>query len=70
MITPKGVQKRFKETDGTDPLFRLVDGANSPFADVSTVENRRKAYSMLLNKANIRVGIGIPADAEFILLEA
>jgi cytochrome c peroxidase len=68
-ITPKGVQKLFKETQGLDPLFRLVDGANSPIADVSTVEKRRLAYSMLLRKANIRVGIGIPANAEFELIE-
>ena len=69
-ITPKGVQEVFEKTQGLDPLFRLVDGANSPIADVSTAEQRRNAYSMLLNKANIRVGIGIPADAEFELIEA
>ena len=68
-ITPKGTQKRFDQTAGLDPLFRLVDGANSPNVDVSTIEKRRQAYSMLLNKANIRVGIGIPADAEFELIE-
>lgn len=64
-ITPEGVRDRFEKTKGLDPLFRLVDGANSPLADISTVQKRRQAYSMLLNKANIRVGIGIPADAEF-----
>ena len=69
-ITPRGVQAIFDKTAGLDPIFRLVDGANSPTADVSTVEKRREAYSMLLNKGNIRVGIGIPADAEFILVEA
>lgn len=68
-ITPQGVQEIFDKTAGLDPIFRLVDGANSPAADVSTVEKRREAYSMLLNKGNIRVGIGIPADAEFILVE-
>ena len=68
VITPKGVQERFNETDGLDPLFRLVDGANSPIADVATLDERRNAYSMLLNKANIRVGLGIPADAEFELI--
>ena len=47
-ITPQGVQKLFNETKGLDPLFRLVDGANSPLADVSTVKKRRTAYSMLL----------------------
>ncbi len=65
VITPKGVKARFEKTAGLDPVFRLVDGANTPLADVSTVEKRRQAYSMLLNKANIRVGIGIPANAEF-----
>ncbi|AEJ02894.1 hypothetical protein Nit79A3_3156 [Nitrosomonas sp. Is79A3] len=69
-ITPQGVQKLFDDTEGLDPLFRLVDGANSPDAPVSTLEERRKAYSMLLEKGNIRVGIGIPLNAEFELLEA
>ncbi len=69
VITPKGVQERFNKTKGLDPLFRLNDGANSPNADISTQEKRRNAFSMLLNKANIRVGIGIPADAEFKLIE-
>lgn len=64
-ITPRGVQERFDKTDGNDPIFRLVDGSNSPKADVSTVEARRIAYSMLLNKALIRVGIAIPDGAEF-----
>lgn len=70
VITPRGVKERFEKTGGKDPVFRLVDGANSPLADVSTIEKRRSAYSMLLNKANIRVGIGIPADAEFELIMA
>lgn len=68
-ITPSGVQKLFNKTQGLDPIFRLVDGANSPIADVSSVEKRREAYSMLLKKGNIRVGIGIPTDAEFELIE-
>lgn len=69
VITPKGVQERFSKTQGLDPLFRLNDGANSPNADISTEDKRRAAFSMLLNKANIRVGIGIPANAEFKLIE-
>jgi hypothetical protein len=64
-ITPRGVQARFEQTQGNDPIFRTVDGSNSPVADVSTVEARRSAYSMLLSKALIRVGIGIPQNAEF-----
>jgi len=64
-VTPRGVRARFAATHGTDPIFRLNDGANSPLANVSTVDARRSAYSMLLTKALIRVGIGIPAGAEF-----
>jgi cytochrome c peroxidase len=66
-ITPAGVQARFDATGGTDPLFRTNDGSNSPNADVSTVDARRAAYSMLRTKGLIRVGIGIPAGAEFTL---
>ncbi len=64
-ITPADVQKRFEASGGTDPIFRTNDGSNSPLADVSTVEARRSAFSMLLTKGLIRVGIGIPANAEF-----
>ena len=69
-ITPAGVRKRFVASQGTDPIFRLNDGANSPLADVSTLEAREKAYSMLLDKALIRVGIGIAPDAQFELAAA
>lgn len=67
-ITPEHVRERFEATRGRDPLFRTNDGSNSPNADVSTVEARRKAYSMLLTKGLIRVGIGIPDNAEFELV--
>jgi len=67
-ITPAHVQARFDATDGLDPIFRTNDGSNSPFADVSSTEARRAAYSMLLSKGLIRVGIGVPANAEFALV--
>jgi hypothetical protein len=66
-VIPAHIQQRFDATGGTDPIFRLNDGSNSPNADVSTVDARRQAYSMLLTKGLIRVGIGIPAGAEFTL---
>ena len=64
-ITPRGVRERFEATGGKDPIFRPVDGANSPKADVSTRAAREKAYSMLLKHGVIRVGLPIPANAEF-----
>lgn len=66
-VTPSELQQRFERTQGLDPIFRPNDGSNSPDVDVSTVEARRRAYSMLLTKGLIRVGIGIPANAEFTL---
>jgi hypothetical protein len=67
-ITPKEVQRRFDQTRGLDPIFRPVDGSNSPNADPTTFGARRQAYSMLLEKAVIRIGLPIPAGAEFALV--
>jgi cytochrome c peroxidase len=68
-ISPEEVQDRFQKTNGLDPIFRTNDGSNSPLADVSTVAARRKAYSMLLEKGLIRIGLPIPAGAEFDLVD-
>src|SRR5689334_17485698 len=67
-VTPKGVQARFEQSGGTDPIFRTNDGSNAPELDVSTVDARRKAYSMLLTRGVIRVGMPVPANAEFDLV--
>lgn len=64
-ITPASVSDRFRRTRGLDPIFRTNDGSVSPFADVSTIEARQIAYGMLLTKGLIRVGLGIPSNAEF-----
>ena len=75
-ITPKQLKKTFEETDGgayddglgLSAVLRTNDGANSPNADVSTKAKRRQAYSMLLTKGLIRVGLPVPATAEFELV--
>lgn len=69
-VTPAGIRARFQASHGTDPIFRLNDGANSPNANVATESARLSAYSMLLNRGLIRVGIGMPAGAEFELVNA
>jgi len=51
-----------------DPLFRTVDGSVSPLADTSTLRARREAYRLLLDRALIRVGIGIKDSYEFELV--
>jgi mono/diheme cytochrome c family protein len=67
-ITPDNLAARFAATDGLDPVFRPVDGANSPNAAVGTRAEREVAYSMLLTKGLIRVGLPMPAGAEFDLV--
>lgn len=67
-ITPATVQKLFFASDGTHPLFRTVDGSNSPLSDVSTAAARKAAYSMLLKRAVVRIGLPIPPGAEFELI--
>lgn len=66
-IVPASVRARFDASDGLDPLFRTADGSNSPRADVSTVAARRAAYSMLLSRGVIRIGMTLPAGAEFVV---
>ena len=68
-ITPDGLSARFTASAGLDPVFRLVDGAVSPEAPVGTLDQMRVAYSMLLTKGLIRVGLPMPANAEFTLIQ-
>jgi cytochrome c peroxidase len=69
-VTPPHIQERFDSSDGNDPIFRPIDGSGCPSQDVSTVDARREAYSLLLNKGLIRVGISVPMspNAEFTVL--
>jgi hypothetical protein len=75
-ITPRQLAAVFEATGGgahddgfgLGAVFRTVDGANAPNADVSTLARRRVAYSMLLHRGLIRVGLPIPASAEFELV--
>jgi cytochrome c peroxidase len=68
-LEPADAQRRFDATDGRHPLFRPIDGATSPLADVSTVAARREAYALLLARGVIRVGLPIPPGAEFELVD-
>ncbi len=59
-ITPATLERLFNETEGKHPVFSTAD-ANNPNADVSTVEARRKAFSMLLSRGLFRRG-GAPSE--------
>jgi cytochrome c peroxidase len=75
-VTPAQLRAVFEATSGgafddglgLGAVFRTNDGSNSPDADVSTLSKRRAAYSMLLTRGVIRVGLPIPASAEFELV--
>jgi cytochrome c peroxidase len=64
-LTPATARRRFESTGGLDPLFHPSDAASSPRADVSTVEARRRAYALLLSRGLVRVGLPVPAGADF-----
>ena len=64
-ITPGDVAERFERSAGKDPIFRLVDGATCPSDDVSTLRAKRRAYKLLIDKGLVRIGLAVPATAEF-----
>ncbi len=55
-------------TGGLDPIFRTNDGSNCEGADVDTLSKRRAAFSLLLTRGLIRVGLDVPAGAEFVIV--
>jgi hypothetical protein len=68
-MTPVELRHRFDDTAGLDPVFRNNDGSNCEGADLSSLRKRRKAFSQLLSKGLIRVGLPVPADAEFSIVD-
>jgi cytochrome c peroxidase len=59
-VSAASVADRFAESGGADPIFRLVDGATCPTADVSTLSAKRQAYKLLIDKGLIRIGLPMP----------
>ena len=65
-VSATHVAERFQETRGLDPIFRTNDGSNCDHnIDTSTLEGRRHAYSLLINRGLIRIALALPAGAEF-----
>jgi cytochrome c peroxidase len=54
-ITPGTLERLFEETGGTHPVFNPLD-ADNPGLPVSTVDERRAAYGMLLTRGVFRRG--------------
>lgn len=68
-ITPRAVRQRFDATAGLDPLFRTNDGSNCEGAPVATIDERREAFGLLASRAVIRIGLDVPAGAEFDIVD-
>ena len=54
-------RQRFEQTQGQDPLFATVDGANCPTAR----QGDRAAHSLLLQSGLIRIALKLPANAQY-----
>jgi cytochrome c peroxidase len=64
-VSAEDVRARFDASWGSDPIFRLVDGATCPRADVSSYAAKRQAYALLLDKGLLRIGLAMPSNAQF-----
>ena len=64
-VSAADVANRFAASHGTDPIFRLVDGAVCPSADVSSLGAKRRAYALLIDKGRIRIGLTMPNPTQF-----
>src|SRR6516165_3039239 len=63
-ISADELKIRFELTQGLDPIFRPNDGSTcSHDIDTSTVDARRKSYSLLINKGLIRIELPVPDNA-------
>ena len=63
-ITPETIRALFDQTGGTHPIFNALD-ADNPNSDLSNVEARRAAYSLMLTRGVLRRGGALRADREW-----
>ena len=56
-----GARGRFEQTQGSDPLFAAVDGANCPNAQ----QGDRAGHSLLLQSGLIRIALKLPATTQY-----
>jgi cytochrome c peroxidase len=65
-VSAANVDLRFLLTQGTDPIFRTVDGSNCDHnIDVSTLRGRISAYSLLRTRGLIRIALAVPSTANY-----
>lgn len=62
-LDTKKVQRLFQQTQGKDPLFAPIDGANCP----NDAQGDPASHTLLLQYGLIRVGLTMPDNPEFTL---
>lgn len=62
-MSPPQIRRRFEQSHGSDPLFAAFDGANCTNGERSDAA----AHSLLLSHGLIRIGLAVPANAQFTL---
>ena len=60
-LSAAGIQLRFAQTHGRDPLFAAVDGANCPNGRTGFAAD----HSLLLEHGLIRIFLPLPSNAQF-----
>ncbi len=60
-LSATGIQLRFAQSRGQDPLFAAIDGANCPNARAGNAAD----HSLLLSHGLIRIFLTLPANAQF-----
>jgi cytochrome c peroxidase len=60
-LSAQGIQLRFAQTRGQDPLFAAVDGGNCPNARTGNAAD----HSLLLSHGLIRIFLPLPSNAQF-----
>jgi hypothetical protein len=67
-VAAANVQARFNQSQGSDPIFRTIDGSNCDHdIDVSTLPGRASAYSLLRTRGLIRIAIAVPSGADYVV---
>ncbi|MBV8774844.1 MAG: hypothetical protein JO166_21295 [Deltaproteobacteria bacterium] len=59
-VSALSIQQRFYASHGTDPIFRVVDGATCDTDDVGSFDAKLSAYRLLLSKGLIRIFLPLP----------
>jgi cytochrome c peroxidase len=78
-VSVRNIKQRLEATDGRDPIFAPVDGANCPSQVAngytsgalyggkygSGLKDFKASHSLLIDKGLIRIALPVPANAEF-----